>query len=337
MNREPVPYKRKVQQTARYGIIGIGCILAGIGLSLGFGTQTIPVSAIAAGLFGEKITLEHRIVWDIRLPRAICAVWIGGFLAVSGALMQGVTGNPLASPSILGVNQGAALAMAIYMSAVTVPLGLGKTFWAWAGAGGGACFVFLLCTRRKGLDVPRLLLAGTALGMLLSGVTGTIALLSNSGKDLAFWIAGGLAGAAWESAAILTGSAVVLVFLIPLAPKITILSLGDEAAIGLGEQPVYIRLFALTSAAVLSGAAASVGGNIGFVCLIVPHLVRRLIGEDYRHLLPLSFIGGALLLVYGDLLARLLTSPFELPVGSFTALLGVPVLISLVRKEKRIC
>jgi iron complex transport system permease protein len=163
-----------------------------------------------------------------------------------------------------------------------------------------------------------------------------IALLTNNSKNLSFWIAGGLTGTNWQSVRILLSAAVVLVWVILISPKITILSLGDEVSIGLGEHPNRIRLASLICVVLLSGTAASIGGNIGFVCLIVPQIARILTGTDYRRVIPVSMLGGAVLMIYSDTVARVLTSPFEVPVGSITSLIGVPVFIYLVRKERRV-
>jgi iron complex transport system permease protein len=236
----------------------------------------------------------------------------------------------------MGVNQGAILAVAIYMSALAVPAAIGKVFFAFIGASVSASLVFLLSGKRAGLDITRLLLAGTALGMLFSAVASMIALLTNNSKNLSFWIAGGLTGANWQSVRILLVAALVLVWVVLISPKITILSLGDEVSIGLGEHPNRIRLASLICVVLLSGTAASIGGNIGFVCLIVPHIARILTGTDYRRLIPVSMLGGAVLLLYSDAAARVLTSPFEIPVGSITSLIGVPAFIYLVRKERRV-
>jgi iron complex transport system permease protein len=320
-------------------ILGTGLLLIAVGLVLSvcLGAKRISAGDILGGIFGrEKANTEQLIIWDLRLPRAISALFIGAFLAVSGAVIQGITRNPLASPSIMGVNQGAILAMAIYMSTQAVPGAMGKVFFAFIGASFSAALVFLLSGKRAGLDITRLLLAGTALGMLFSAMASMIALLSNNSKNLAFWIAGGLTGANWQSVRILLGASVVLVWVILISPKITILSLGDEVSIGLGDKPGRIRLLSLVCVVLLSGVAASIGGNIGFVCLIVPQIARILAGTDYRRVIPVSLVGGAALMLYSDVAARVLTSPFEIPVGSITSLIGVPALIYLVRKEKRV-
>jgi iron complex transport system permease protein len=312
-------------------------ILGGLVLSVCLGAKSIEPVDIVQGIFGRvKTGTAQLIIWDSRLPRALCALLIGGFLAAGGAILQGLTRNPIASPSIMGVNQGAVLAMAIYMSSRDVPGLPGRVFFAFAGASISAVLVFLLSTKRAGLDITRLLLAGTALGMLFSSLAAMIALLTNNSKNLAFWMAGGLGGATWGMVRVLLITALALVFALFLSPKITILSLGDDAAVGLGERPNRVRFAGLLCVVLLSGAAAAVGGNIGFVCLIVPQIVRLGVGGDYRRVIPLSIVTGAVLMIYGDILARTLNSPFEIPVGSITSLLGVPVLIRMVKKERRI-
>lgn len=314
-----------------------GLILAGLVLSVSLGARTIAPSDIVWGVFARvKTGAAQLIIWDSRLPRALCALLIGGFLAAGGAVLQGITRNPIASPSIMGVNQGAVLAMAIYMTSREVPGLPGRVFFAFAGASVSAALVFLLSAKRSGLDITRLLLAGTALGMLFSSLAAMIALLTNNSKNLAFWMAGGLGGATWGMVRVLLIAALALVFTVLLSPRITILSLGDDAAVGLGEKPNRVRFGGLLCVVILSGAAAAVGGNIGFVCLIVPQIARLGVGGDYRRVIPLSIVTGAALMLYSDILARTLNSPFEIPVGSLTSLLGVPLLIRMVKKEKRI-
>jgi iron complex transport system permease protein len=356
-------------------VLALGVVLAGAGvvLSVCLGARDIVLADIIAGVFSaDKVGTEQLIIWDTRLPRALSALLIGAFLSVAGALMQGITRNPIASPSIMGVNQGAVLAVAVFTALSTlglftagqgvepeavqgavqsatqgatqaaaqeaVPLWgtlFGRTIFAFIGASCAALLVFVFSMRRTGVDITRLLLAGTALGMLFSALSSLIALLTNNTKNLTVWMAGGLSGASWEAFMVLLAFAVVLLVAFALSPRINILGLGDEAAIGLGQRPALIRFGALACVVLLSGTAAAVAGNIGFVCLIVPHIARLLVGSDYRRVIPFCMVAGAVLLSYSDTLARLLNSPFEVPIGTITSLIGVPILIYLVRKERR--
>jgi iron complex transport system permease protein len=329
--------------------LGVLLAVVGVVLSVCLGARDIALSDVLIGVFGaDKTTTEQLIIWDTRLPRALSALFIGAFLSVSGALMQGITHNPIASPSIMGVNQGAVLAVAVFTAAqaggwfaggqaADLMWGTltGKVLFAFAGASLAAILVFLFSMRRTGVDITRLLLAGTALGMLFSALSSLIALLTNNTKNLTVWMAGGLSGTGWEALAVLLVLSVTLPAAVLLSPRINVLNLGDEAAIGLGQRPALIRFGSLACVVLLSGTAAALAGNIGFVCLIVPHIARLLVGGDYRRIVPFCIVAGAVLLSYSDTLARLLNSPFEVPIGTITSLLGVPVLIYLVRRERR--
>jgi iron complex transport system permease protein len=315
---------------------GLTLILSGLVLSVCYGAKTIGFRDVVGGIFSsQRVSTEQLIVWDTRLPRAISATLIGAFLACGGAALQGVARNPIATPSIMGVNQGAILAVAVYMATQAVPAAVGKVSFAFLGASVCAALVFLISTRRTNLDITRLLLAGTALGMLFAALASMIALLTNNSKNLSFWMAGGVAGATWESVRILALVSPVLAAMVALSPKVAILSLGDEVAVGLGERPNRVRFLCLLCVSLLVGAAAAVGGNIGYICLIIPQIARRFVGVDYRRIIPVSAVFGGVLMVYSDIAARMLNYPFEIPVGSITSLIGVPVLVYLVRKERR--
>jgi iron complex transport system permease protein len=329
--------------------LGLALAAAGVVISVCLGARDIALADVIVGVFGaEKTTTEQLLIWDTRLPRALAALFIGAFLSVSGALMQGITRNPIASPSIMGVNQGAVLAVAAFTALQTTGLLAagqteafmwgtlsGRVLFAFAGASLAAILVFLFSMRRTGVDITRLLLAGTALGMLFSALSSLIALLTNNTKNLTVWMAGGLSGTGWEALGVLLLLSLTLPVALMLSPRINVLNLGDEAAIGLGQRPALIRLGSLICVVLLSGTAAALAGNIGFVCLIVPHIARLLVGSDYRRIIPFCIVAGAVLLSYSDTLARLLNSPFEVPIGTITSLLGVPILIYLVRKERR--
>lgn len=329
--------KRKVILTLTVILVGLLLIFIGLVLSISYGAKSISFGNVLKNIFNNDINnIEAQIIRDIRLPRAIVGVIIGAALATSGTVMQGVTRNPIASPSIMGVTQGAAFAVAIYMALQPSTGSMGKVIFALIGASVSAIFVFCLSLNKSSVNITRMILAGTALSMLFISLASTIALLTNNSKNLAFWIAGGLSSSNWTSVKILLVMGIVgFTLAIILSPKITILSLGDEVAIGLGENPNLIRMLSLIIVVILSGTAAAIGGNIGFVCLIVPQIAKMCVGSDYRFLMPVSLIFGSVLVVYSDILARVLASPFEVPLGSITSLIGVPILIYLVRKGGR--
>ncbi len=317
--------------------LGLVFILIGLCLSISFGANQIPLTDIINAFFHQDPNnVNAQIIKDIRLPRAICAILIGCFLATSGAVIQGITANPIASPSIMGVTQGAALAVSIFMAFQPVPGPMGKVFCGFIGASISAIFIFILSMKKSSMNVNRMILAGASLGTLFISLASMIALLTNNTKNLGFWIAGSLSATNWTSVIVLAiVSVFILFFVIRLSPNIMILSLGDETAVGLGQNPNKIRLLSLMVVVVLSGTSAAVGGNIGFVCLIVPHIVRLCVGTDYKRIIPVCMIFGGVLLLYSDILARVLASPFEVPVGSITSLIGVPVLVYLVRRGGR--
>ena len=209
--------------------------------------------------------------------------------------------------------------------------------FAFAGASISGLLVYFVSSRSmRKVDPVKLALAGTALGTLLISLAMGISMYFNLSQQLTFWISGGVTGAKWNSItllAIIGGSA--LIGSILMAPKITILSLGEEIAIGLGQKSNKIRFISILLVILLTGASVSVAGNIVFVGLIIPQIVRGIVGADYKYIIPSSMVFGSVLLVYSDILARMINPPYETPIGSLTALLGVPVFIYLVRKDTK--
>jgi iron complex transport system permease protein len=289
---------------------------------------------------------ETVIVLDIRLPRTLLGFFVGGALAMSGALLQALFRNPLADPGIVGVSAGAGLAAAativsgdrIFASLLaSYAIGL-LPFAAFLGALATTSILYALATRMGRTSVATLLLAGIGLGSLAGSITGLMVYLSNDRqlRDLAFWSLGSLGGATWTKAAIaiaLTGP----VFLASpfLARSLNALSLGEAEAFHLGVpvQRVKRMMIALTSVAV--GASVALAGPIGFVGIVVPHLLRLTVGADHRLVLPGSIFLGGSLLVLADVLARTLAAPAEAPIGILTALMGAPFFLWLLSTRMR--
>lgn len=336
--------KRLNRKTTAYLFMFIGIILLvfGIVASISLGAKDIDFSTIIQSMISDNSDINTKIIRDVRIPRAISAALVGGFLAVAGAIMQGITRNPIAEPSVMGITQGATFMIAvafvlqrIYPKLVIGSLGL--MIFAFMGASISGLLVYFISSRsRRKVDPVKLALAGTALGTLLISLAMAIAMYFNLSQQLSFWISGGLISAKWEGVKLLTivgGSALVGAMI--LSPKITILSLGEEVAIGLGTRTNAVRLISIIIVIFLTGASVSVAGNIVFVGLIVPQIVKSIIGADYRYIIPGSMVLGSVLLVYSDILARVINPPYETPIGSLTALLGVPMFIYLVRKDAR--
>lgn len=323
-------------------VFGLIILTLGVLLSISIGANDMSFKTTIQSLFSSNVDINTNIVKDIRLPRAIAAVLVGGFLAVSGAIMQGITRNPIADPSVMGITQGATFTIAIALVLqVLIPgfaLGsFGLMIFAFLGASISGLLVYFVSSKSRGkVDPVKLALAGTALGTLLVSLAMAVSMYFNLSQQLSFWIAGGLTSAKWEGVKLLfIVGGVSTILAMVMAPKITILSLGEEVAIGLGQNTNLVRFICLVLVILLAGSSVAVAGNIVFVGLIVPQIVKAIVGADYKYIIPCSLVLGAILLVYSDIMARMINPPFETPIGSLTALLGVPVFIYLVRKETK--
>lgn len=328
--------------TALLIIIGLALLLIGIILSISIGSKDISLKTLADSLFLNLDSLDSKIVRDVRLPRALAAALVGGFLAVSGAIMQGITRNPIAEPSVMGITQGATFTIAIALVfqkvlPVFAPGSFMIMIFAFLGASISGILVYFISSKSRGkVDPVKLALAGTALGTLLVSLATAIAMYFNLSQQLSFWISGGLVSAKWEGVKLLIiAGGIGFLLAIIMAPRITILSLGEEVAIGLGQKTNLVRFISLLVVILMTGASVSVAGNIVFVGLIIPQIAKAIVGADYKYIIPSSLVLGSVLLVYSDVLSRMINPPYETPVGAITALIGVPMFIYLVRKETR--
>ncbi len=328
--------------TALLIIIGLALLLIGIILSISIGSKDISLKTLADSLFFNLDSLDSKIVRDVRLPRALAAALVGGFLAVSGTIMQGITRNPIAEPSVMGITQGATFTIAIALVLQKVLPGFAPgsfmlMIFAFLGASISGILVYFISSKSRGkVDPVKLALAGTALGTLLVSLATAIAMYFNLSQQLSFWISGGLVSAKWEGVKLLIiAGGIGFLLAIIMAPRITILSLGEEVAIGLGQKTNLVRFISLLVVILMTGASVSVAGNIVFVGLIIPQIAKAIVGADYKYIIPSSLVLGSVLLVYSDVLSRMINPPYETPVGAITALIGVPMFIYLVRKETR--
>jgi len=334
--RETSRFQRPTRAAGLLILLGVGVVVAL--LSLRFGSLTISTRDAWNGLFDYNSEVyEQTIVRSLRLPRTLIAVAVGGALAVAGTVMQGVTRNPLAEPSILGVSQGASLAVALSVTylGMSAP---GQYLWmAFLGALGAALLVFAVGSAGKGGASPvKLALAGVVISALLSAWTSTLLLLNEDTLDtVRFWLAGSVAGRdldiLWTVSPFLIGAVLACIF---LGHQLNVLSMGEESARSLGMNTTRTRLISLFFVILITGAAVSVAGPIGFVGLATPHIARAIVGADYRWILPYSFAIGAILLTAADLAGRLATRPAELQVGIVTALVGAPFLVYLARTTR---
>ena len=311
-------------------------LVVGLVLAVRLGSVHIAFSDIFNSIFNYSETLELMLVRDVRIPRALSVLMTGGILGVTGAMIQGVTRNPIAEPSILGVSQGATLVIAIFYAA-----GIGITtknvmIASFIGALiTGLIVLGFISKKANNNSIAKILLAGTAMSTFFVSLTTVIGLLTNQSQMIGFWVSGGFRNATWADFKLVFIVGIIgLIITMILSPKINILNLGDDVAIGLGESPEKIRFITLMVMIPMIAAAVAVGKNIAFVGLIIPQVVRKILGEDYRKNIPCSFLLGAVLLTYADIAARMLFNPYETPIGVFTAIIGIPFFISVARKER---
>ncbi|MBD2000544.1 iron ABC transporter permease [Leptolyngbya sp. FACHB-541] len=323
-------------------VVGLGvsilllfvCLL----LSITFGAADIDLSTVWQALTAFDGSTNHLIITTLRLPRALIALLVGAALAVAGALMQGLTRNSLAEPRILGISAGAALAVV----AATFLIGTTSiqiyTWFAFAGAAIAAVAVYSLgSVGRGGLSPLKLVLAGAVLDYLLSALmTGILILDRRTLDEVRFWLAGSVAGRDFNILLqVLPYVLIGLIIAFSLGKQITTLTLGEDVARGLGLNTAWVKAIAIITVVLLAGSAVALAGPIGFVGLVIPHIVRFWVGVDYRWILPYAAVWGAVLLLIADLAARLIIKPQELPVGIMMALLGAPFFIYLARSQAK--
>ena len=329
-----------MKQSNKLTIIFIICsfvlLVGGLVLAIRLGSVHITFKDIWDSIFNYSETLELMLVRDVRIPRALSVLITGGILGVTGAMLQGITRNPIAEPSILGISQGATLVIAIFYAA-----GIGITtrnvmIASFIGAFiTGLIVLSFISKKANNNSITKILLAGTAISTFFISLTTVIGLLSNQSQMIGFWVSGGFRNATWSDFKLVSIIGILgLIIAILLSPKINILNLGDDVAIGLGENPERIRFITLMTMIPMCAAAVAVGKNIAFVGLIIPQIVRKILGEDYRRNIPCSFLLGSVLLTYADIAARMLFNPYETPIGIFTVLIGIPFFISVARKER---
>lgn len=296
------------------------------------GAAEVPIARVIAALTGTGSPIERAIVIDLRLPRAILAATAGGALAVSGAVFQAMLRNPLADPYVLGVSGGAALGAVLTTVLPVSPLLLPVA--ALIGALAAILLVFTVASSAsQRLDARVLLLAGVILSALFQAIILLLLTFADveSFRSAIFWMMGSLATANWRSVTLLAAYALpAFVLLFALARSLNLLAAGGETALYLGVRVPTITRFTYFIASVLVGASVASCGAIGFVGLVIPHVVRLLWGSDHRIVLPASLFLGATFLVLCDTVARTVAAPAELPVGVVTALIGVPFFVVLL-------
>lgn len=299
-----------------------GSILAHLGIHLG----------------PQPDQIGEAVLWEVRFPRVVLAVLVGASLSVAGALMQGVFGNPLAEPGVVGVSSGAAVGAASAIVLGVAPFGSWTITIAAFVGGLATTFLVYSTSRRDGrAEVVTLLLTGIAVNAFAGAAIGLLTFLADDAelRSITFWNLGSLSSATWSTVLAVLPFAVLGMVLAPMCARgLDLLALGERPAGHLGLDVERLRLLVITLVALLTAAAVAVAGIITFVGLVVPHIVRLVAGPGHRYLIPVSAVGGAFVLVVGDLAARTLAAPAEIPLGVLTALIGSPVFFMLLRRTR---
>lgn len=311
-------------------LLGAGAIA-----HLGIGARVIaPRTVVEAFFHFDPRNFDHNVIFRLRLIRLCAAMVTGAALGVAGVLLQSAIRNPLGEPHILGLNAGAALAV-VLTSALGLSLPFGRPLIACAGA--AVLFLLVLMfssSGRTGLTPMKVTLCGVAMSAFASSITATVLILDEQTLlAMRTWLAGDLAGLNADAIRSAAGVAAVgFALALWLSPAMNMLALGDRMAQGLGVSLLKTRLFALLAIALLCGAAVSIAGPIGFIGLVVPQLVRRLVSVDLRVMVPLSALCGALVMLLADIAARTLFTPYELATGVMTAMVGAPIFIFMASR-----
>jgi iron-siderophore transport system permease protein len=339
-----VAHRRTVPAPTRTVLVAVAVavLLALCVLSLAAGSKAIPLDEVYRAVLDRSVARTanpqvEAIVWGVRLPRTVCAVLVGLALGLSGALMQGLTRNPLADPGLLGVSAGASFAIVVAVAGLGVSSATGYVWFAFAGAFAGAVAVHLLGGLGHGGATPvKIALAGIALTFLLGSCTSAIVLRHPESLDrYRFWSAGSLTGAdpalLWRMSPFLAAGAVLAV---TAGPALNSLALGDDTAIALGRRLGAIRVRVVLAITLLAGAAVAIAGPIVFIGLVVPHAARLITGPDHRWLLPVTALLAPCLLLFADIVGRVVARPEEVQAGIVVAFLGGPFFIALVRRQR---
>ncbi|MER2046604.1 MAG: iron ABC transporter permease [Solibacillus sp.] len=305
-------------------------------MSISMGTKSIALETIIDAIIRyDKENVDHQIIWTGRVPRALAVLFVGAFLATAGAIMQGVTRNFLASPSIMGVTDGSAFFITLAFVFLPGVSSFNLVLLSMLGSLFGGALVFGFASIIKnGLSPVRLAIIGTVIGTFISSIGTAIAMYRQISQTITMWYNSKVHMVEMELIYLCVPIGIIgLILAISLARAVTITALGEDVAVGLGQNTRIVKLLSMLAVAILTGTAVALVGKIAFVGLIVPHIVRMLVGVDYRVIIPCSAVMGAFFLSGCDLISRYINFPFETPIGVVTALIGVPFFLYLIRRK----
>ncbi|MFD2680281.1 FecCD family ABC transporter permease [Bacillus seohaeanensis] len=315
-------------------IAGILVFISMFVAAMVFGAADITIKDVWLALTSDASGSDISIIREIRLPREIAAIFVGAALAVSGAIMQGMTRNPLADPGLLGLTAGANAALAITIALIPAINYFGTMIACFIGAALGTLMVFGIGSMKKGGFSPfRIVLAGAAVSAFLTAVAEGVGLYFKISKDVSMWTASGLIGTSWSQLQVIIPVILIGILIsLFLSRQLTILSLNEEVAVGLGQKTTQIKVILFIIIIFLAGASVALVGNMAFVGLMIPHIVRGIVGTDYRFILPMSAILGATFMLLADTLGRTINAPYETPVAAIVTIMGLPFFLFIVRK-----
>ncbi|PKR77653.1 iron ABC transporter [Halalkalibacillus sediminis] len=316
-------------------VFGLLSVMVLLWASVIYGLTYITTSDVIDSFVRFDESNQHYIIQDTRIPRALIAAAVGSSLAIAGAIMQGLTKNPLASPSIFGINAGASFFVVIGVTFFGITSITGFTWLAFLGAALAAVVVYSLgSVGSEGLTPVKLTLAGAAIAALFSSLTqGMLTLNERSLDQVLFWLAGAVQGRDLDLlVSVLPYLIVGWVASLFMGKKMNVLMMGEDVAAGLGQNTILVKLSGAVIIVLLAGGAVAIAGPIGFIGIIIPHIARWLVGYDYRWVIPYSAVLGAMLLLMADIGARYLIMPQEVPIGVMTAFIGAPFFIYIARR-----
>lgn len=315
-------------------IVAVVLFVAMFFVAVLFGAADTTMKDLWHAITGSHTSDAISAIRDIRLPREIAAIFVGAALATAGAIMQGITRNPLADPGLLGLTAGANAMLAIKFAFFPSVSYFGSIFFCFIGALLGAALVFGIGSARKGgLSPFRIVLAGAAVSTFLIALEQGIGLYFKVSKDVTMWTAGGLIGTSWTQLKMIIPFIVVgILFAIMFSRQLTVLSLNEEVAIGLGQKIMIVKTILFVIVIILAGTAVALAGNLVFIGLMIPHITRAIVGTDYRFIIPMSVLVGATFMLFADTVARTIHAPYETPIIAVLAILGLPFFLFIVRK-----